>query len=116
MEKKDNVKSDESRLPKGEGGPQGRVRGAKIRLLTPHPPPIWRRASPSPFGRRDWSDFTISRNPLIAAAVGGAGSEDHLNVSFGFGESDIGNEEFHIRVGQFVPPAPNVYRASVVSG
>jgi hypothetical protein len=25
-------------LPKGEGGPKGRVRGAKTRLFTPHPP------------------------------------------------------------------------------
>jgi hypothetical protein len=24
-------------LPKGEGGPKGRVRGAKILLFTPHP-------------------------------------------------------------------------------
>jgi hypothetical protein len=25
-------------LPKGEGGPKGRVRGATILLFTPHPP------------------------------------------------------------------------------
>jgi len=27
------------------------VRGEKISIFTPHPPPIWRWASPSPFGR-----------------------------------------------------------------
>src|SRR3954464_364986 len=35
--------------PKGEGGPKGRVRGAKTRLFTPHPPP----RGPLPLRERD---------------------------------------------------------------
>src|SRR3954470_16130270 len=72
-------------LPKGEGGPKGRVRGAKTRFFTPHPPLrgtlslrernsstifpgglIW-KAQPSLSARQAIASLRIPKNPLTVA-------------------------------------------------